>query len=76
MKEAKSVCPLKSIVTTAITQVIWPKLRHPPGFSMPSLQGDRKWKGWLTRKQRAPAIPTARGHQYGGGHFGTNVSPL
>lgn len=27
MKEAKSVCPLESIVTTAITQVIWPKLR-------------------------------------------------
>lgn len=29
MKEAKRVCPLESIVTTAITQVIWPKLRHP-----------------------------------------------
>lgn len=32
MKEAKSVCPLESIVTTAITQVIWPKLRHPAWF--------------------------------------------
>lgn len=32
MKEAKSVCPLESIVTTAITQVIWSKLRHPAWF--------------------------------------------
>lgn len=32
MKEAKSVCPLESIVTTAITQVIWLKLRHPAWF--------------------------------------------
>ena len=27
MKEAKRVCPLESIVTTAITQVIWPTLK-------------------------------------------------
>ena len=32
MKEAKRVCPPQSIVTTAITQVIWPKLRHPAQF--------------------------------------------
>lgn len=32
IKEAKSVCPLESIVTTAITQVIWPKLRLPAWF--------------------------------------------
>lgn len=32
MKEVKGVCPLESIVTTAITQVIWPKLRHPAWF--------------------------------------------
>lgn len=76
MKEAKSVCPLESIVTTAITQVIWPKLRHPPGFSMPSLQGNRNWKEWLTRKQSALATLPARGHQYGGGDCGTNFSFL
>lgn len=76
MKEAKSVCPLESIVTTAITQVIWPKLRHSAGFSMPWFQGNRKRKEWFPRKQSALKALPGKGHGYILGYIKANFSLL
>lgn len=57
MKEAKRVCPLESAVNTAITQVIWPKLRHPAWFFY-----DLTWR--QQEMERGARKKTECHHQY------------
>lgn len=52
IKEAKSVCPLESIVTTAITQVIWPKLRLPAWFFYASTSRQQKMERVAHKKAK------------------------
>lgn len=61
MKEAKNVCPLESIVTTAITQVIWLKLRHPARFSCALASRRPKTARRLPGQQNAPEALPPRG---------------
>lgn len=53
MKEAKRVCPLESVEATAITQVIWPKLRLPAWFFYDLTLRQQEMERGLIRKQSA-----------------------
>lgn len=52
MEEVKSVCPLESIVTAAITQAIWSKLRRPLWFFYALTSRQQKRERAVHRKSK------------------------